>query len=604
MKTLLFLGAITAPFLLSFPASADTPSELDPVTVTATRSEQSLSGVLPSITVISRADIERLQPNDIADLLRFIPGVDVARNGGPGQTVSVFIRGGNSDHTLFMVDGVRYTTETFLNALVQHLTPESIERIEVLKGSRSAAWGSDAIGGVVNIITRQAPEGLSGGLSLKGGSYGTRDTSVRGGIRRGAHHFNANVQVQNIDGYPPLRSGGRDAGHENTTLVLNGGTDIAGQRFEFQHQWATGTTEFLQFGADRSQDFDARIGQLRWITPLPGDWNLQVSGQFSRDTLDQLQPDDAARPNLLSRSEIERHGVEAEAWGALAGVDLRLGFLSNLSAIDSISYSAFGDSLTQEKTRRKAGFLQASDRWGAVDALVSARYTDHQQFGDVTTGSLELGYHLTPSTRIAALYGTGFKEPDLTDLFGSFGNPDLQPEQSKSAELNLRQQIGDHQAVTVALFDLRIRDFILFDPVSFNPYNATARIQGTEIRWQYDDARWRFDLSGSLQDPQNEVTGGKLVRRSHKSLSASAQRRFNTVAVGLDVFAQGRREDSNQAILGGYGLLNADVTWQLSPSLRLAVRGENLLDRRYELIDDYRTAAASGYVTLRYDWQP
>ncbi len=604
MKTPLLMGAATALVLSSFSAAAESSSALSSVTVTTTRSEIALEDALPSVTLISREDIERLQPNDIADLLRFIPGVDVARSGGAGQQVSAFIRGGNSDHTLYLIDGVRFTTETFLNALIQHLTPESIERIEVVKGSRSAAWGSDAIGGVVNIITRTATEGVGAGVTLKGGSYGTRDSAMRASVRRGPHSLSANIQRQEIDGFPPLRSGGRRAGHENTTAVLSGSTGWRGHRFEVQQQWANGTTEYLRFGSDRSQDFDSDVGQLSGTFRLPSDWALRVSGQQALDLIEQLEPDDITRPDLFSSTEVERRSLEVEAYGTVAGVDLRIGGLTSLSEIDAQTFSSFGDSSTVESTRRKAVFGQASAQWGALDGMAALRYTDHKQFGDVTTGSIELGYRLREGTRVAALYGTGFKEPDLTDLFGNFGNPDLEPEQSKSSELSLRQVMGAHQVVTVALFDLRIRDFILFDPVTFVPYNATARIQGTELSWQYDDGQWRVALSGSLQDPKNEQTGGKLVRRSHKSLSATVQHRFDTVTVGVDVFGQGRREDSNQATLGGYGLLNADIRWRLNPELQLALRGENLLDKTYELVDGYRTPGSSGYLTLRYDWQP
>ena len=263
-------------------------------------------------------------------------------------------------------------------------------------------------------------------------------------------------------------------------------------------------------------------------------------------------------------------------------------------------FSGFGDSVTQDETQRDAAFAQAQWNAGAFDTLLALRYTDHDQFGSVTTGNLELGYAVSESLRLGLAAGNAFKEPDLTDLFGAFGNPDLKPERSRSAELNLRYALGAQQVLTAALYENRIEDMIEFDPATFTPFNQSTRNRGLEAGWRYEGESLSLRLSGNVQNPESEVTGQRSARRSRESGLAGASYRIGRTEFGGELQASGDRVDSNGARLAGYALLGVHLRVTLAESLSLALRGDNLLDKEYEEIDGFNVAGSSGYLTLRY----
>jgi vitamin B12 transporter len=589
--------------VLSFSAFAESPStQLDPVVVTATREETPISALSSSVSVITREDIERLQSNDLADLLRGIPGIDVTRSGGPGAPASVFIRGAESNHTLFLIDGVRYTTETFYNAQIQNLTPEAIERIEIVKGPRSALWGSDAVGGVVNIITRRAANGISGDASLRGGSYGTRDLAGRVGYGGSLGRASLSLQSQDFDGYPPLQGSTVNRGHDSLNIAFDGRLKLGDFTLDARHLQAEGTNEYVQFGANRSQGYLNRVTALELGAPLGAGWRTRLIASLAYDTVEQREPGDPARPAQLDFIEVDRRSLEWETRGSLPGTDLIGGLSTSSSRLDNVYYSAFGDGDVRDRTERNAIFLQGSGDIGPVDLLLAVRETDHADFGHAATGNFEAGLLVWDGGRAALAVGNAFKEPELTDLFGPFGNPDLEPERSKSAELNFRQSLGTRQLVTMAIYENRIKDMIEYDPDTFMPFNQHTRIRGIEAGWRFEGESLSAHLSGNLQNPKSEVTGKRLVRRSQQSAQAGISYRTGRIQAGTDVQACGSRIDSNDARMGGYTLLNADLRVKLVESLSLSLRGENLLDKNYELVDGFRTPRSSGYATLRYQF--
>lgn len=608
MKRLLLAACAATPVC----AFAQETTPLDPIVVTATRDARPISTLSASIEVLDRDDIERLQANDLADLLRQVAGLDIARSGGPGAPASVFIRGAESNHTLFLIDGVRYTTESFLNAQIQNLAPEAIERIEVVKGPRSALWGSDAIGGVVNIITRDAGRGFNAGASLRGGSYGTLDAAGRVAWGGDAGSLSLDVQREDFDGYPPLRGGTRDLGHDDLNVSAHGATQLGGVALSARHLQAAGTNEYVAFGSEQAQDYRNRVSAVEAGSELPGDWKTRLIASLAYDELRQRQPSDPARPTLRDFTEVERRNLEWLTEGSLAGVDLAGGLTTGTSDIDSVFYSPYGDSATEDRTERHAAFAQASATFGRVDGLVALRYTRHDQFGAATTGNVEVGVQAWTGARLGLAAGTGFKEPELTDLFGPYGNPDLDPERSKSLEMNLRQSLGTHQLVTLAVYENRIDDLINFDPNTFALINVDeTRTQGVEAGWRYADERWTARLAGTVQDPEDRTTGNRLLRRSAASAQAAMAYRWGRFEPGIDVQGYSARRDigfdpatseTSSVRLGGYTLLNASLRVQLIDGLSLALRGENLLDKDYELVRGYRTPGASGYVTLRYTY--
>ncbi len=305
-KTLIAAFAAATPFAYA----ADAPSTpLEPVFVTAARVEQPQADVLAATIVISRADIERAQANDIADLLRLHAGLDIGRSGGPGQLTSVFIRGGESDHTLVLIDGVRINPSTIGGAALANLTPEVIERIEIVKGPRSTLYGSDAIAGVINIITR-APTGQSGQLMVRQGSYDTRE--IGGGVRYGnaTSGISLDVQQTKSDGFPTFEAAEGDRSYDMRTVALRARTKLGVVKLGVQGYDADGMNEYynpvftfnpITFESARtgfepvSHDTLNRAYAATAEAALTKSWTSTLTASYAQDSIEENQSDNIIR---------------------------------------------------------------------------------------------------------------------------------------------------------------------------------------------------------------------------------------------------------------------------------------------------------------------
>lgn len=593
MKPCIFLLAAAA----AAPALAqDSSAELDPVVVTATLHDSQLSRTLAPVIVITRADIERAQAFDIAELLRFHAGLDVARNGGPGQVTSVFIRGADSNHTLVLVDGVRINPGTIGGAAFQNLSPELIERIEVVKGPRSSQWGSDAIGGVINIITRRLPGPLAGEARVTSGSEETWSAALAA-----AHHgerFEGTLALDRFAtrGFPAQAAASEDTGHDRLGVNASAAVPLGGGRVAARHWQAEGTTDYHDFsGARVDQDFRNSSTQLDAAAPLGSGFGLRAALTHATDEIRQNQSPDYA---ITRRSGVELRGD----WLAEAA-SVALGAQAQREEADSLVFGSGFD----VRTDIAAAFAQGTADLGRHHAVVAARYTDHEAFGGHVTGDAEYGLDAWPGGRLVASAGTAFRAPDATDRFGFGGNPDLQPEESRNVELGARHFAGAHM-LSLAAFDNRIDqliEFVCLDAFCFTGESrnvARARIRGVEAGWRWRPGPWTATVEGIVQDPVDETSGERLARRAGKSLTASVSRRLGRFELGADALAQGRREDSafSSTVNAGYALLNLTAGWQAWRGLSVQLRGENVLDTGYVTAAGFRSPGPGAYLTLRY----
>ena len=230
----------TVIIITSVSAIAAEPKPEEIIIVTATRTEIPLTNATVPVTVISREDIELSMATDLAELLRFEAGIDIGRNGGPGQATSVFLRGTESNHTLVLMDGVRINPGTIGGAAFQNIAPEIIERVEIVKGARSASYGTDAIGGVINIITRR-PQGKFAEAGAGGGSFNSRSGFFAGGTRTDNAEFSISLDWNETDGFPPRTGSDIDRGYDNMTVNLHAGRKFGSSRVSLRHWSAFGT---------------------------------------------------------------------------------------------------------------------------------------------------------------------------------------------------------------------------------------------------------------------------------------------------------------------------------------------------------------------------
>ena len=581
-------------------AAAAGSTALEPVVVTATRTENPASETLASVDLIGGNQLLMRPAADLGDALRFLPGVEVARLGGAGQQTSLFVRGTESNHVLVLMDGLRINPGTIGTAAIQNVAPEFVERIEVVKGPRSTLYGSDAIGGVINIITRDAEDGSS--VQAGYGSFDTATASFVAGF--GGENAGATIAAawQDSAGFPTRAGDTVDRGYENTSFTAAAHLGAGPVTLGVRAWYATGTSEYSDFIVlPVDQDFENSALALTAGFAPTDTWSSRLMLGHAVDNLEQNQSTDFLDTN--------RNAIDWQNDFALSDANtLTAGILWQDEEADAIS---FFDPYAADTTTTQA-YVQDQARFGAHRLLLGAGYTDHETFGGHETWNLEYGFAFESGGLLTASAGSGFRAPDATDLYGFGGNPDLEPEESLSYELSWRQPIGERQAFSLTAFrnDIdELIEFVVVDPDTFDGENrnvAEARIEGVEAAWHYDGENWSAGATATLQDPRDRTTDARLLRRARENYTAAVARRFGGHEVGIDLLYAGERRDfgfPSQTVLPAYWLANLQARFALGGRFTLVARAENLFDEDYELASGFNTMGRSYFGALRYEFR-
>ncbi len=586
----LFIPALAA-LLLSQAVIAATETA-DPVIVTATRTAQLADETMAPVIIITKKEIESAQATDIADLLRTYAGLDIARNGGPGQATSLFIRGTDSNHTLVMIDGVKINPGTIGGAALQNISPSIIERIEIVKGPRSALYGSEAIGGVINIITRSDASGTHARAGYTTGTYNTKnyqfsldtkdkDTGFRSGI---------STNFFDTDGFPTRSTSSVNRGYDNTTINSYIGMQAGPIDLEASYWNASGNTEYLDFFlTPLDQDFENSAGALTLKASPYSIWGSTLKLSHITDEIDQNQGNDfthTRRDALDWQNDIQLTEQQL----------LTAGFWYSQ---ENTKASIFGSGFNED-TSVKAAYLQDDITLGAHHILIAARVTDHDGFDTNLSWNFAYGYRLSTATRLTASAGTGFRAPDSTDRFGFGGNPDLDEETSLNLELGVKHTFNRYHSLSVNVFDNRIDDLIEFNNATFIVENiGEARIYGIEGNYNFNMNFWHLRLTAIAQNPENDETNEQLLRRAKNTLTASLSYERKLYSVLLDFLATGERKDFAED-LDAYQLVNAAFQFRPYGNWLAQLKVENLLDENYELASTFNTPERSYYFNIAY----
>ena len=587
-------GAAIAACLVfvSVAAGAEQPEPDDDIIVTATRSAIPLSDAIVPVTVITRQDIEQSLASDLAELLRFEAGLDISRNGGPGQATSIFLRGTESNHTLVLVDGVRINPGTVGGAAIQNIAPEVIERIEIVKGARSALFGTDAIGGVINIITRRNDRVfVEGGAGT--GSFDTRSAYAAAGTRNDDADVGITLNWQDTDGFPSSTASDIDRGFENLSANVHAGKRLGASYLTLRHWRAAGTTEYFDFFlTPLDQDFRNESTALELQTGLGENVDSKVVVSHIVDEISQNQSVDFAES---ARNALDwQLGLERGNHRWIGGV-----YLVEENA-ESFSFGSGFD----EDTSVRAVFLE--DQWSADRhaAFFAVRLTDHETFGNHTSWNAEYAFTMSENWTLNAGVGHAFRAPDATDRFGFGGNPDLDPEVADEAQIGLRFRPGARHSLELGLYRNDIEDLIEFDLAIFELRNiAEAEIRGAELAWEYQGDTFSVRTALVKQSADNAADGSRLFRRAEESMTVSLRKRIGEHQFGLSVLASGDRVDVGNAPLPGYVLADLTAQFALGDHWRLGARIENLLDTTYETAAGFRMQERSAFVDLGFDWK-
>lgn len=632
LRTCLCVTAASLCFTALVPMELHAAGEdVQEILVTATLTETKGHEVGTSYTVITAAQMEQKRLHTVAQALREVPGVDVVRSGGPGGNTSVFIRGGNSEHTLVLIDGVEVNDPSSPSRAFNFadLTVDNVERIEVIRGAQSTLYGSDALAGVINIITKKATEKPRMSVSSEAGSYQsfTQNVSAGGAFERGDVSLSASRQ--DIGGISAAQAGSEDDEYENTSVSGRAAAQFSEHvQFEMTGRFHDAKVDLDNLVGLPTDDIDrvlsSRFTALQATTTIDAfdgllDQDLTV-GYSNTDREDNSDPDLPNTEQLRSSFEGSLLTLRSRNTAKIAD-DHRLTFgvewQKERASSAYVSQSQFGlitADFDPQKTRNTGYFLQG--QFGFVDTFYTTtgiRVDDHSAFGtEVTWRAAQSAVLQETGTELRASVGTGYKAPSLVQRLSAFGNPDLSPEESLTVDAGVMQQFFDDAAEAgVTYFWNRFDELITYDTETFTLQNISeATTQGLEIYAAADAApglRVRADYTYTLTE--DESSGEDLLRRPENKISVSANYEVcESLSGTVAVHYVGAREDtdfsSNPASrieLDSYSLVNAAVNYRHSERTSFFLRLHNILDEEYEEVLGFGTlgAAAYGGVELR-----
>ncbi len=577
--------------------------------VTATRTAEDPATLDASIAVITREELARAAGAELSELLRFRAGLEFSRSGGPGQNTSMFIRGTDSNHALVLVDGVRFNPGTIGGASLQNLPTALLERVEVVKGPLSTLYGSDALGGVVQVFTRRPQQDLLD-IGIGAGRWGTREVNLQGALAGEALSLSFGASSLQSDGFPTRSGTDLDRGYDNRsyTLALRG--EVGRAEVALQAWRASGTAQYADFFLlPVDQDYVNDVGALTVRLPVTNNWNSTLRLSRMTDDLRQNQ-----KPSFLvnaDRALTRRNTLDWQNDFTLGGHRLTAGALLQRETTRASSFDTVFDVATASNSfyLQDRFMLDAAARHGL---LLAVGYTAHGTAGSQGTWNAEYRLQATPTIRLTASAGTAFRAPDSTDRFGFGGNPLLAPEHARSMELAASWQPAPGHEVRLAGFRNRITDLIQYVVTDFTTFDGenrnveSARIQGVELSYAWRGRDWAVRLEGTRQSPRDLGNDGWLLRRARSSATLGVERRFGgdgRHVVGLDVLASGARADFGGIRLAPYTIATLAASFELQPRWTAQLRLENLTDERYELASGYNTPRRALFAATRYSFR-
>jgi vitamin B12 transporter len=615
------------------------PQTLEPIIVTATKLETPAREVASSVTVISEEDISTKQQTTVLDALRSVPAVDVVRQGGAGQQTSIFMRGANSEHTLVLIDGIQVNDPISPARFFDfaNLTTDNIDRIEVVRGPGSTLYGSDALGGVINIITKKGQGEPRLTVSAEGGSYETHREKI--GLSGGSEKLNYSLTASYLDsngiGAASRKDGNSERdGYKNlSTSARIGLTPTDNFDLDFILRYIDAEADIDNSGGPAGDDpnftldseslFFRTQARLMLFNDL---WEQKLG--FSLTDYDRTSKDDpdTARPfdSVRSSYDSQQHKIDwqnnlflHESNTVTFGVE----YEEEKGKSTYFSESVFGpySSVYPEKKTHTVGYyLQDQVKlWDRFFTTLGVRLDDHDEFGTHATYRIASAYIFpNAGTKVRASYGTGFRAPSLFQLYSlDFGgNPDLDPEESKGWDVGLEQTFWqDRLALSLTYFENDFDDLIVSNSLTGWTYENVdeAETKGIEFAVTCQPATdITLRASYTFTDTENKETGKELLRRPRNKYSADLTYRFMERGnVNLNLLYVGERKDtffnnvtfaSGRTELASYTVVNLAASFMVTDKFRLFGRVDNLFDEEYEEVWGYDTAGISGYLGGEY----
>lgn len=606
----------------------------EPIIVTGAGLSTPLEDSPSSVSVLTEQELIDGQYRNASAALRQIPGVDVVQSGGLGGNSSIFIRGGNSEHTLVLLDGIELNNPATTNRAfnLANLTLENIERIEVIRGPQSTIYGSDAMGGVINLVSKRAKQGVHTSLSSEAGSYNS--TTQVGSVSYGSKVLDLSTGItrQDIGGISSAdaRFGNSEQDDYQNTSVTN--------RLRFaptEDLEATNTLRFtrshinLDNGGGVGFDDPNRI-MLNNELFTRGDVTAKLYGGTVRPsayisyTRHALEDDNSIDTTREDGSDVLDSAYNGDivtvgskvAWDASdlvafqSGVETQGERASSYFKSDG-AYGPYEENFYGREARTNSAYFESKFKYDeSVFLDAGLRHDNHSIFGGKTTFKVAPAIRLAELTKLRGSVGTGFKAPSLVQLYSSYGNRDLGAESSTGWDIGLEQGIvKDLLSTSLTFFRNDYSDLITFDPATFRSANiARANTEGFEVGLNYDPTDpLSFRLAYTYTDTENEESGAGLLRRPrNKAAFTTVYTPTKRLRAQLQWRVYSSRFDSDFAAyppervsLSGYGLLDLALSYQVVDDVEIFGRVDNIFDQEYQEVLGFGAMGAAAYAGVK-----
>ena len=622
-----FLATASASLLCVPGAFAESP--VDQIIVTGARAPISAGDVGSAVTILTREDIQHRQARYVSDLLRAVPGFAVSHSGVLGSQTQVRVRGSEANQVLVLIDGVRANDPATGDEFRwEHLATANIDRIEIVRGPQSAVWGSDAIGGVVHIITRSGNDARGFNGYLETGSEDTLNGSVSGGFGGDNWSVGLGYEQLNTDGSNISRTGDEKDDADMSTASLNARIQASSalairmgirsvdaySQFDAVDFFVTGLPADSVVATDSAQNF-THVG-LAFGTP-----ESRAAHHLGVRYFDSEHRDLVAG-SQVSSSASERLSLAYQADIALGENLLSLALEHEETRFEQRGEVGFGDPNQDQKMDATSVIADFQGRATEdLTYLLSLRSDNNSDFDDILTGRASVSWAVNDRTTLRANVGTGQKTPTFIERFGFFpgqfiGNPNLKPERSTSYDIGIDRRIADAVNVQVAVFKQDIRDEIdgfVFDPDSFlftaDNLATTSKRSGVELGASWDISE-QFNLDMNYTYTDASENGAPELRRPRHAGSVQAGYSFReargrvTLAADYggtrrDIFFPPWPDPSEVVTLQNYWLVDLTAQYAVTGTTKLFVRAKNLLDTDYEQVYGYRTQGRAFYAGIQ-----
>lgn len=589
----------------------NTTTETDEtMVVTANRFEQSAKDVIAPMSVVTKEDIVQIQAKTITDILRLQPGVEVASNGGIGQNASIFMRGTNSDHVLILIDGFRMNSSIKSGMNINKIPVNQVERIEIIRGSGAVMYGSGAVGGVINIITRTSSDDLSKSATIGAGSNKYKEGNFAANTNVGEDgHLKIAAGFTQTEGYnvnpKPGKNDGDKHGFNNSQFMLNYEYQFSSYLSLFTSvRWFNSISEYNYYTNTISQSESESITYSTKASfhkdNLLSDLSLNYQDNQNLEYLENGSLDSEQKIDQLNAQWTNQYKL-MDSWFVNAGVDW-----TNEQVKADITNFSHQVIINEGESRMSTGvYLGTEYQLDKLTLEANTRFDKHDKYDEYVTWGIGTSYQINEIYRISSAYNTAFKAPSFYDLSTA---PDLEPETSKNIDFGLSAEYA-LVSVNLSLYKNQVDNLIIYYNAKPKGYSANvdADIKGAELELLFDTGVVSHTLIAEYKDHE-DTEGQQLARRAKQNYKWIGNVSLGDLDLNLSYIYTGKRSDLpsapgvETAYLDPYSLWSVAAAYWVTSDLAVRGRVENLLDEEYETAGGYKPAERSYYVSLDYQF--